>query len=268
MLQVSGLFQFEGVLFYVVCLGWVDWLIMAHSLLPRFRKLVASSGTSASAFLLAGPPDTELVRQARLVDQVLKEANKLSEERKGKNSLWEEETDIEDVKQVEEALLGASATIKAMRSSLARIAYVSQHQADHYEAIVQLLERKKTNVSALVNRIRTSRLAVLASQTRVRKLLEREELIVEEKGKDEVVPLYGEEELQIPKFDDLNAEERKLLEFENQELQIGMMDVVVDSAQSIQRQLGELAVINAQFALEMSVQHEVRKYIFKKQTNV
>jgi hypothetical protein len=40
---------------------------------------------------------------------------------------------------------------------------------------------------------------------------------------------------------------------------MGMMDETVDMAQTILRQLSELSTINSQFALEMSVQHEVKR---------
>lgn len=225
---------------------------MSISLLPRFRKLVASSGSVPQ---VASSPDSELVRQAKLVAHVLRQASRVLEpSERGNSNAWEDAAaDVEELKQVEDALDGAGATLKSMRELLPRISYVSRHQADHYEGIVQLLERKRGSVGALVRQQKTNRLAMLASQTRVRRAIDAEQLVLESKD----VALYKEEELQPPKFDDMTEEERQLLEQENQELQIGMMDQTVDMAKSILKQLSELSAINSQFALEISVQHEV-----------
>lgn len=172
----------------------------AHSLLPKFRKLLASSGTSQPP--LTSSPDSELIRQAKLVSQVLRQAmSVLDQPSSGKGGaglgMWEDvAADVEELKQVEQALFGVDSTLKAMRESLSRQVYVSRHQADHYEAIVLLLERQKASVSAQIRQHKTNRLALLASQTRVRRAIDAEDLVVESKATSNAA-LYREEELEV-----------------------------------------------------------------------
>jgi septal ring factor EnvC (AmiA/AmiB activator) len=143
-------------------------------------------------------PDSELIRQAKLVAQVLSQATSVLRSSSSASSVWEDvAADVEELKQVENALFGVETTLKAMRESLSRIVYESRHQADHYEAIVMLLERQKASVSAQIRQHKTNRLGVLASQTRVRRAIGAETLLVEKKPEN--VPLYREEELQARK---------------------------------------------------------------------